>query len=266
MKVTRTPDFDIGGAYSVAAGLAPGLSSVNKFGRAPNGVQSAATGTDIWDRADATPTQPIWDAPTAARTHTIASTDADDTDGGNGARTVEVYGLTAWTADETSETVTMNTASPPVTSNSYVIIHRMVVRTAGGSASNEGIITATATTDSSITAQINAGEGQTQMAVYGVPSTKIAYVTKYYGSINKAQGAPATINLSLLVAEDANTDVDFFVVKHTLGMQSTGASEIEHDFNPYFRVPGPAIIKMQGVASADDVEASAGFDIILADA
>jgi hypothetical protein len=160
----------------------------------------------------------------------------------------------------------MNTGSPPVTSKSYVIIHRMKVLTAGGSATNEGAITATATTDSTVTAQINAGEGQTQMAIYGVPSTKEAYVTKYYGSVNKAQGSPASINLSLVVAEDANTDVDFFVVKHTLGMQSTGASEIEHEFNPYFKVAGPAIIKMQGIASAADVEASAGFDIILVDA
>lgn len=264
MRSTYTPPLLADPAFLVSAGMVGGASTVNKFGRAPSGVQTTAT--DIWDRADATPTQQIWTAPTAG-TYTIASTDADDTDGGAGARTVEVYGLTAWNADETSETVTMNTASPPVTSASYVIIHRMVVRTAGGSATNEGTITATTNgAGGAISAQINAGEGQTQMAIYGVPSTKIAYVTKYYGSVNKAQGAAASINLSLVVAEDANTDVDFFVVKHTLGMQSTGASEIEHGFNPYFKVAGPAIIKMQGIASAADVEASAGFDIILVDA
>jgi hypothetical protein len=264
MRSTYTPPLLADPAFLVSAGLVGGASTVNKFGRAPDGTQTTAT--DIWDRADATPTQQVWTAPTQARTHTIASTDADDTDGGAGARTVEVFGLTAWNADETSETVTMNTASPPTTVSSYVIIHRMIVRTAGGSATNEGIITAQATTDGTYTAQINAAQGQTQMAIYGVPSTKVAYVAKYYGSVNRAQGAPASINLSLLVAEDANTDVDFFVVKHTLGMQSTGASSIEHAFNPYFKVPGPAIIKMQGIASAADVESSAGFDIILVDA
>jgi hypothetical protein len=160
----------------------------------------------------------------------------------------------------------MNTATPPVTANSYVIVHRMKVLTAGASATNEGTITAQATTDSSYTAQINPSEGQTQMAIYGVPSTKIAYLSRYYGSINKATGAPTEINFSLLVNEDAATDVDLFLVKHTFGAQSTGSNSFSQNFDPYLKFVGPCIIKVQGIASAADTEASAGFDLYLADA
>lgn len=251
----------------ISKGNVPSHAGVNKFGRAPSGVQT--TMTDIWDRADATPTQQTWTAPTAARVHAIVSTDIDDSDTGGanpqstGSRTIRVWGLATWGTAESSEDITLDGTTAVNTSASYVIIHRMKVLTAGGSATNEGTLTATAATDGTVTAQINIGEGQTQMAIYGVPSTHTFYLTCYYVSINKAQGAVAAVNINLLVNEDANTDVDLFIVKHTQGVQSTGTGWIRQCYTPYFKIAGPAIIKISGTASAADVEASAGFDGIL---
>jgi hypothetical protein len=257
--VNTGSDFSL----EVARGNVSGIMSVNKFGVAPSGVQT--TVTDIWDRADATPTQQVWIAPTQARTHTIASTDANDTDGGTGARTVMVWGLTGWGTAEVNETVTMNVASPPVTSNSYVIIHRMRVVTSGATSVNIGTITATAAVDATVTAIIRPGEGTTHMAIYGVPSTQSAYLKRWYGSINKASGAAGTINFRLVYNPEPNSQLNHFSVRSERGVQSTGTSDVDWHLDIPLRLAGPCIIKVQGIASAADIDGSAGFDLYIVD-
>lgn len=252
-------------ALEVPKGEVDGMTSVNKFGRAPAGIQT--TLTDVWDRANATPTQQIWVAPTQARLHNIKSSSASD-DGdpvGVGARTVKIYGLTSWDEKEVSEIVILNGTTDVSTVNSYVIIHRMEVITSGATNINVGNITATAVTDGSVTAQINIGEGQTQMAIYGVPSVQTAYLAKYYFSFNKAGGATSFIDLSLMVNINPDVELTRFITKHTQGAQSNGSSNTGHEFEPYFKMVGPCIIKIQGIASAADIDGSAGFDMYLAD-
>lgn len=262
-SIQFVPGLEYDFFLQVARGKIGGMTCVNKFGEAPAGVQTTAT--DIWDRADAAPTQQIWVAPTQARTHTIASTDANDTDGGTGARTVRVWGLTSWTAAEVSEDVTMNTGSPPVTSSSYVIIHRMRVLTSGATSVNIGVITATATTDGTVTAAIRASEGSTHMAIYGFPSTQKAYLTRWYGSINKASGAVGTINFRLMFNPEPNAQLTHFSVRSERGAQSTGTSDVDWHLDLPLELAGPGIIKVQGIASAADIDGSAGFDLILVD-
>ena len=249
---------------NVARGLVSGMSVVHKWGRAPSGVQTSLT--DIWDRADTTPTQQVWLCPTAARVHAIVSTSASD-DGspvGVGARTVVVYGLTSWSTAEVSETVTLNGVGAVNTANSYVIIHRMKVATYGASGPNVGTITATAATDSTITAAILPGNGQTEMAIYGVPSTQTAYLTEFHASMNDA-GATSRIDLQLRLCDDPASFPTVFRLSRSFQLTNTGVSAYNETFVPPLRIPGPAIIKMSGVGSAADLDASAAFDVILID-
>jgi hypothetical protein len=251
--------------FEIARGNMAGISGINKFGRAPSGVQTTAT--DIWDRADATPTQSVWTAPIQARIHQIVSSSGSD-DGnpvGVGARTLRIYGLTAWNTAEVNEDITLNGTTNVPTVNSYVIIHRMKVLTKGATNVNVGTITATADTDGTVTAQINIGEGQTQMAIYGIPSTQTAYLPCFYASLNKSSAAAATLNVSLLVNPEPDSELINFLVKNTRGLQSTGKSDSQWFFMPYYKIEGPAIIKIQAIASANDIECSAGFDLILVD-
>lgn len=262
--VVRTVDTIL----DISAGRFAGFTAVHKFGHAPSGVQTSVT--DIWSRADATPTQQIWVAPTQARIHAIAS--SSDVDGKTGAptsagaRTVRITGLISWAAAESSETVTLDGTTAVNTVSSYVIIHRMKVLTAGTTSINVGTITATAATDATITAVIIPGEGQTSMAIYGVPSTQKFYMTSFTASINDST---ATVRVDMSLRVNESPDVSplnvRFIDNGEYMLQNSGSSFIQKTFNPYQEFVGPCIIKMQGVASTADVDTFAGFDGYLVD-
>lgn len=261
--------YDFG--LEVAKGKVVGHSKVNKFGRAldcDSGVK-----TDIHDGANSSsfPTaaldeRDLWVAPTQARVHAVKSTSTDD-DGapvGVGARTIKVYGLTSWDTKEVNETITLDGTTAVNTSNAYVIIHRMKVLTKGATNINVGTIYATAATDDTITAQINPGEGQTQMAVYGVSSLETAYLTSYYASAIKFKTA-ASVSVSLLLNPTPSTEILNFQVKHTQGLVTTGSNYIRHEANPPMSFSGPFILKIQADADSADVDVSAGFDLYIVD-
>ena len=260
-RVSIFSDYHI----DVARGKVPNTSLVNKFGR--NIEIDAAVTADIWDGGHTVAsggTSLIWVAPTQARTHTIASTDAGDTDGGAGARTVKISGLVDWIDHEVTETVTMDTASPPVTVNEYVIIHRMLVMTKGATSSNIGDITATATTDSTVTARIRAGQGQTQMAIYGIPKGHTLYVSRLYGNINGAV-TTRSADLSLQVNPEPQNELTNFITKHTFGLQTTGTSALSINYGTPKIFAGPAIVKVNVLSTVNDLDVSAGFDGTLVD-
>ena len=249
---------------NVARGLVSGMSVVHKWGRAPSGVQT--TLTDIWCRADATPTQQIWVCPTAARVHAIVSSSASD-DGspvGVGARTVTIYGLTSWSTAEVSETVTLNGTGAVNTANSYVIIHRMKVATNGASGPNVGTITATAAVDGTVTGTILPGNGQTEMAIYGVPSTQTAYLTELHASMNDS-GATSRVDLQLRLCDDPASSPTVFRLSRSFQITNTGVSAYNETFVPPLRIPGPTIIKLSGIGSAADLDVSAAYDLIIVD-
>jgi hypothetical protein len=239
-----------------------GWGAVNKFGRA-NNVDAAPT--DIWDRANTAEDQDIWVAPTQARIHDIVSSSASD-DGspaGVGARTLRIFGLTDWDTAEVSEDIVLNGTTDVPTVNAYVIIHRMRVLTKGATGVNVGTITATAQTDNTITAEIYAGQGQTQMAIYGIPSTQAAYILSFWAGLNKATEGAADIYL--LENPEPDSELLNFLVKHTFGLKSLGKGYVRHPFDPFSKIPGPAILKVMGRGTPANMDVSAGFDLIVKD-
>jgi len=240
----------------LALGNIEGHSRVNKFGTAPDGVQTTAT--DIWSRADATPTQQIWLAPTAARIHALVSSSAADT-----GFSIRVYGLKTWDSLETNELVTLNGTTPVNTANSYVIIHRMKMVPTAAKVINAGTITATAATDGTITAVILPGDGQTEMAIYGVPSVQKALLHRWSVNIDRTTGVAIAVDFRLRVNENPNVQTTGFLRKDDISLTSTGTTVVER----FYKVPpvyaGPCIIKIQAISTSADTEGESGFDLEL---
>lgn len=256
-----TPPFSF--LFEIAAGNISGCDPVNKFGRSTN--VDLGIDTDIWDRANAVDDQDIWLAPTQARIHTIASDSAQDVTGGTGANTVIILYLRDWSTAQAVEIVTGNLNAGIAMTNPAAMIHRMrVVPQVTSTTPNVGTITATAAVDGTVTAQISPGAGQTQMAIYGVPSVQTAYMPKYYSSAIEAL-ANTSVALTLLINPNPNIQLLSFLTQHTIGVTTRGMSYVPHRFEPEFKIVGPAIVKMQGNASAQNADVSAGFDLVLVD-
>jgi len=249
----------------LALGNIAGKKAVNKFGIAKKGLQ--VNTTDIWDRADATPTQQIWVAPTIPRKHTIKSSHVEDKTSGSGINTVKVYYLPDWDTPEVVETITGDIYAGILMSASAVIIHRMKVvpQATSGSDVNMGTIIATAQGDSTITASITPRNGQTEMAIYGVPSTQTALMHSWGVQIDKAQGVAVSADFELRVNENPNVQLKAFLRKDDISLQSTGTSSIQKTFDPPNKFAGPCIIKVQGSATTADTDGEASFSLELID-
>lgn len=258
-KLGRLLTFSPNPALEIARGNVAGITIEHKFGRNPD-IDTGTDPEDIWDAGG------IWIAPTTARTHQLASTSInDDTDGGGtnaGARTIRIFGLGSSFALQ-QEDLTLDGTTNVATASTYTMIYRLQILTAGATGSNEGVITATADTDGTVTAQINIGNNQTGMAIYQIPAGKKGFLVNFYGSLADSGGQGANVDIQLLVQPTGGV----FNVKQFHGLTNSGAAH----FNHIFPVPFPAngldakdTIKMQAkTTSANDAVVSAGFDIIL---
>ncbi len=246
-----------GFGLQVSLGNVAGYRKINKYGQAldcDSGVE-----TDIWDGADGSTSTDEWVAPTQARVHNLTSASANDASAGTGMRTCQVYGLTDWGSLETSEIVTLDGTNDVATVNEYLIIHRIKGLTFGSTGSNEGIITATAVTDATITAAIQVGEGQTQMAIYGVSSQETIHIAQLRVDALRDSPTGVSANVYLMVKENADQSDSGFV--HKEDFQCTDELPINRTYYPIYKsFSGPCIIKLQVVTDADNSMFTGSFD------
>jgi len=169
--------------------------SIYKFGNNPEVADSVET---VWAQGG------LYSYLSAATVLKVSSSSTDDTSAGTGARTVQLFGLDG-DYNEISEVVTLNGQTAVNTTQSYLRINRMIVRSAGSGGANAGIIyagTGTVTTGvpANIYATVNGdGTNQTLMAIWTVPAGYTGYLMQYDVSNGTTSNTPAVCKL-LLVA------------------------------------------------------------------
>ncbi len=254
-NLNASPDQQMGRPndfyFEVSIGNVLNHSSINKFGN--NADVDSAAPEDVWDGGG------TWNEPTVGQVYTITSTSATDTSAGTGARTMKISGLLSSTGLLADETISLNGTTAVTLTNNYQMIHRMIVLTAGSGGANAGIIQARGNTDGTITAQIAITNNQTLMAIYKIPSGYTGCLLSYYASGNKALGATATVNV--IVKAKPNGGV--WQTKEIIGLIRDGSSNIDRKYHVPSCFDPLTIIKMTMDSNVDDVDGSAGFDVIL---
>ena len=178
--------------------------------------------------------------------------------GGTGARTMEIFGLGPIGAEQ-NETITLNGTTPVTAANSYSMIHRMIVRTAGSGEENAGVITANANTDANITAQINISNSQTLMAVYKIPASFDGCIINFFVDVNKSGGATTSVDAILYIKPAG----EVWQIKQLNGAISGGTSRFNHFFGTPNCFEPLTLIKLAANVSANDTGVSGGYDLIL---
>lgn len=184
---------------------------------------------------------------------------------GTGAAIVHIRLGTEEDGTEHTEFVILNGTTNVPTINDYFRITRMHIHGVGSNGVNVGIITATADTDATVTAQINANNGQTLMAFYHIPMGKTGYMTNVYASVNKPSGSTnAMANITIRTRLWGNGS-DGDIVNGYSNVAVSGGF-YSRSFNPYSKISQGTDIWIRCESVTDsNTSLSAGFDLILID-
>jgi len=240
----------------IARGKFQGISIVNKFGRNTD-IGSATVPEDVWDGGGVYTGFPAG----AAELVTLVSSSTDDTaSAGSGARTCQIFGLDA-SGNEQTETINLNGQTKVDSANTYTRVNRVLVLTAGSAtAFNAGTLTCQhKTTTANIFAVVPIGVNQSQVAAFTIPAGKTGYINQITVSVKRSNNA--VIDYALWVR---NSGAAPRLIR--IGSDSQTSSAIDRIFGG---IPLPALTDVTSrvtSSSANGVEVTAAFDLILVDA
>jgi len=238
---------EIATGFAVPAGLVPGITHINKFGR--NTAIALNTEEEIWDGSAA------YSFPATALATSISQTTDQVAMRG---QTIEVQGLDAdWLAVTQNAVLDATLTTTAVTLTTALIrVFRMRVLSSVVGDSAIRVHNAGETQDYAI---ISAGNNQTLMAIYTVPAATTAYMTCYYAHHNPATGQDPTSNpISLWATDNANGYAR--QIKHVVGLPN-GAG-FQHFFMPYQPFTEKTDIYLTATPVGKAADVSAGFDLV----
>lgn len=232
--------------YDIAKGNIPDHYALHKFGY--NGTVPATEET-IWEQSS------VYAYLAAATVLKISSSDVDDTAVGAGAQKVDIYGLDA-DYNEISEVVILNGRTAVNTARSYLRIFRMMVKAAGATGSNEGILYAgTGAVAAGVPAvkyaTVPVGHNQSLMALWTVPVHHTAHLVHLFASTGVAN---KTTEIYLYVRPCG----EVFQVKKRYHII---AGIVDRQFLLPLKIEAKSDIEVRGTAAGGGGAISASFDL-----
>lgn len=233
----KSEDFTL----QLARGHIANHSTIHKFGAVPAMSQNS-TGT-VWDVND---TIYPWNDWVTAGTVTVTAVNASD----NGKK-ITIQGL-----DENykvqEETITMSSSANTSSTLSFVRLNRGFVFDGDTNVADIFV-----RKNSNTVLKINAGKGQTLMAVYTIPANKTGYLCQGTASIQA--GADATGDMFVKYFGQSS-----FRVGHSFEVSGTGG-QYDYIFTCPIQIPEKSDIDVRATVRSNNARLTAAFDIILID-
>jgi len=235
--------------FEISKGNVPGHMRIHKFGH--NEALSVNFET-IWSGSD------IYVYSGAATVMNLTSTDVDDVPLDTGAWNVTIYGLDAG-YNMINETLQLNGQTSVSTVLQYLRVYRMIVREAGATGWNEGIIyLGTGVTVAGVPtnkyAIIDANYGQTMMTQYTIPDG-------YTGYLIRIGMTTFTTNKAFEVYLRTKPTGESWLRKEEYHMAS--GQSIEHSFNPPIPIAARTDIDFMGKVDVAGGVTEINYDLIL---
>jgi len=234
---------------NIALGRFPDRSNVYKFG-ASSAINSSES--IIWDGGNG-----YNGFLSAADFVTVQSDDVNDALAGIGMQKVRIYGINELN-EYVDEEIELNGTTPVLSTRQYIRIFRahstLSNTTIIGGRNNLGEIQVKSQTGGNVMAQINVGEGQTQMALFTVAVGYHALILN--ADANVGEGKEATIRV---------VSVDY--VNQGGARVQAIRKLFQNSFTRNYKIPraisGGTDIFMTGESTAAGTTATASFEILL---
>ena len=251
MTFVGTTDFLI----EVQKGNIPGHSIIHKFGR------NDAVANGVWELvSELSGVVAFLAADTTVR---VKAGDAADTAAGAGAREVRVQGIDDNLAEVSEAIATAGASASSATTASFWRVHRAWVSVAGAYATpyNTAAVIIENSAGGTDLIQIGAEEGQSEAAVYTIPTGKTGYLLSTHIQVDSGKAA----DLRMFQRQTFN-DVTAPVTSRRLVTHFDGVLGVE-DFNPRSPIVFPALTDLwwEAEGSGAQTEVSVDFELLLVD-
>lgn len=245
---TRPTDY----TSEVALGLRGGVTTWNKFGY----NEDIDTGTEevvaVFGGA-------FNQRLSSGETLNIVSSNAGDVNSsGTGVRQVVLFGVDDnW--DLVTEVVALNGLTPVTTTNSFIGINRMTIFTSGANNSNDGDITATASSSGNTMAVMPAMQGTTQQCIFYVPRNHQFLATWLYLSVIKSSGGgSADVTFFGRVYSDV-VDSEFEVYRDSIDTSGSDSNNIQLSPGEPFVIGEMSILWFSATSSSNNTSVRGRF-------